>query len=40
MYPIHILLYLTTGKLLTDPETENGNANIHREEGDDAGKKV
>ena len=26
MYPIHILLHLTTGKLLTDPETQNGDA--------------
>ena len=29
LYPIHILPYLTTGKLLTDPETQNGDAHDH-----------
>ena len=30
MYQAHILLYLTIGKLLTDPETQNGDAIDHK----------
>ena len=30
MNPIHILLYLTIGKPLTNPETQNGDVHDHR----------
>ena len=30
MYPIHILLHLRIGKLLTDSETQNGDAHDQR----------
>ena len=30
IYLIHILLHLIVGKLLTDPETQNGDTHDHR----------